>query len=138
MGLRKWIRDRVTTIDLYPATVSLTYRGNKTYKSFCGGLLSMIATLFVAGYAIYVSRKMLAKTEITANIYTSYKNRARTSEAFDFEPGNLPFAFELSDTGSQTYFINKKHYLLQLVRLENFYSGSQPVIRIAEEYKIEE
>ena len=49
--------------DLYGAPVSLNYKGNDTFKTFPGGVLSILLLFLVAAYAFLKAKYMVDMEE---------------------------------------------------------------------------
>jgi hypothetical protein len=61
--------------------------GDTTFKTFMGGLLSLLSRIFILGYTVYLIKIMTQKNDIETNISTNYWNPAKDIGQYKFSPG---------------------------------------------------
>jgi hypothetical protein len=56
-----WVRMKITSNDLFSRKITLTYEGKESFKTFCGGITSVILLLLLGVYAMYLTIIMFQK-----------------------------------------------------------------------------
>ena len=109
--------DKLQNSDMFPESISLTFDSSSTFKTVFGGICSLGAKFTILAYAIYLLLLMNRKTDIEANISTSYWNPAKDIDTYNLTMSRhsllhleeLPIAIQVYNQGLGGYLTNKEY-----------------------------
>ena len=111
-------------IDQFGEGISINYRGNNTYKTVPGAILSLISLVIVMGYGGYKIVEMVTMSNPSINLFDRSIDAADVSE-FKFDENKMQIYLSTNAI--------KKPYILDLY---NISSSEKPVPENIAQFKI--
>ena len=106
-------------IDRFSKKVSFTYKGQDSFRTVFGGVVSFLLYCFVLGIAIYMLARMFDRKQVSVNQSYIYDNLYNSTEIYDIGAGGISFAFAITDYNAvsrkRTGLFNKNQRLTRVL-----------------------
>ncbi|CAI2360554.1 unnamed protein product [Moneuplotes crassus] len=96
--------------DLYGKTITLHYKGEGTFKTYCGGCVSVVIICLCLFYAIFLTRAMIRKEEITFTTNNIVRDVSVDLDAHKPAEKGFSIAFGFRDQDLSVLSDNAKRY----------------------------
>ena len=93
-------------MDLFGGSIGVNYKGEDTYKTICGGIISLLAAIFVAFYAVVQAEKLITRSSPQISVTHQFEDYATSHEAYELNDNELGIMIQFqvfSDTGVQSF-----------------------------------
>ena len=124
----RFCKQAIRNMDLYPESIKLTYKGEGSFKSTLGGLVSLIVVGLLTAMTIYKSRDMLLRNLSTVNKNTLVSISNSYTPPENLSAKNISFAFSIADFYGENQFDDPRYGQLILeshkTRINNRTNGT--------------
>ena len=113
MGLKtsfRWIGERIKGFDMYGKTITFTYKGQDQFKTFIGGIVSIILFFVAIIYGVNLLNVMVNRNDTNSTINTVIEDLSVDSEVLNLGESNFQLAIaarydnQISITENNPYF----------------------------------
>lgn len=133
--LSHWTKSQIRNVDLFPQTVSLTYRGESKFKTIYGGLVSSVILIIIISYSVRLFKIMFDKTQTTQTLNTEIRDLQ--SETIDYQIGRDSLAFNFSPIGKRVgKFYDPTYFTITVRQKSRTTSSTGDTIKESEEREI--
>lgn len=110
----KFVRKRVTSIDKFHRSIEFTYQGKSNFKTFCGGVYTIMVIVMIIMYGIILFKGMINRNR--SNVSLSTKIVDLNVDTRVHYPGlnGFDFAIAFSNDYGQTVALNESIVTLHI------------------------
>ena len=83
------LKTKIMNYDLYPKIVNFTCDGNDKFKTFFGGIVSVLIRIFIFVIAIWLSVMIINKQKSTFSVTTTQKDLTNDEEKHYFAKNDI-------------------------------------------------
>ncbi len=95
-----WLREKLRSMDQFSQPILLNYKHEDSFKSACGGTLSLLVGLMTLVYIIQAVWPIFIEPEFTVDRTSNFVNFSENTERFDLNTTFFNLAASISDDDS--------------------------------------
>ncbi|CAI2386876.1 unnamed protein product [Moneuplotes crassus] len=101
----KLVRASVRKADLFPQKVSLTFKGQESFKTLYGGIVSLVIMIIMVSYSVRIFTIMFQKQQTQKTLNRVINDIQNNRIDYNISNDNFAFTFAIMDmaTGSREY-----------------------------------
>ncbi|CAI2360974.1 unnamed protein product [Moneuplotes crassus] len=105
MKTLSFLRKSVKKTDFFPQQVSLTYKGNSSFQTFYGGVVSLAIIIMIISYSIRLLMVMFQRQQTNKTLNTIINDIQNDPPTYEINKDNFGFVFTTQDsiTNNRTY-----------------------------------
>ena len=93
-------------MDLFGGSIGVNYKGEDTYKTIAGGILTFLATVLVLFYAVVQAEQLITRSSPQISVTHQFEDYATSTEAYNLSENELGVIIQFqvfSDNGVQSF-----------------------------------
>ena len=118
MRILKWIKETIKNRDIFEKSISLTYKGNHSFKTLFGGIVSTIILILMILYGIMLFIQMVNRDNTNKSKNSIVIDPEEKAQYYHIGTNNLSFAIYLSQASDKTPFIDESYFNISITQLE--------------------
>ena len=125
MGIKtpfKWLYNYAKSFDIYGKSFNFTYEGEDQYKTFLGGIISIIITSVILVYSVNLFIVMINRDDTSTNVNTVITSLGNDTE--ELQLGNSTFQFAISiDSENYSFLGDDSYFSINMIQFDENESG---------------
>ena len=113
-SLGKMFCNKIRGLDIYGKAIVLTYEGDETFKTHCGGMISTLIFMLLAAYTALQLRVLILKNDTTVSKSTVFKELINSNEVHNVGERDFVFGMSLNDNSNE--YLNDPTYFTYSLR----------------------
>ena len=128
-----WTKNRVKGLDLYPSTVTLTYKGSDSFQTLYGGIISLFILLAVFTFSLRLFIIMFSRGETSKSRNTSIHDIHTKPEDYDIDLNSFGFSFVFIDLFTNQKFYDETYFKISVSQTSLEYNASSGAFNLTAE-----
>lgn len=113
--LYRLFKKGVKHTDSFSTPIYLTYKGEQKYKTIYGGLTSILLSIFIFLYTIYLFNILITRGDTSTSTNTEVKDLYQSSKVHEIGKANFAFAFAYRGTNAD-FLLDSQYFTLKIVQ----------------------
>ncbi|CAI2384266.1 unnamed protein product [Moneuplotes crassus] len=106
----KYLLRTVKGVDMYPKTITFTFKGQEEFKTLFGGIISLIIKIVILLYSIQMISIMITNKNSSKNVNTTVQNILNDTEPINLTDTKFQFAIRATIDGIDFDMFNEPSY----------------------------
>lgn len=132
-----WGTDKLRGCDWFGKPVTLTYKGDDTFRTLGGGILSLSIFGFLVFYAVVLCKTMVERSDVKTTKNTIVKNLARDNTTHYPGRHGLAFAFNWLSEENESLISEKTYIDFKVIQVASTLQSNGEYKRVETELQYE-
>ena len=108
----RYISESIKDFDVYGKTITFTYKGKDQYKTFIGGVISIIMLIIALLYGVNLFIIMIGRDNTNTTVSTIIKDLSNDSEVIELNKSKFQLAFSVTYNGLERITQNNSYFTI--------------------------
>ncbi|CAI2384425.1 unnamed protein product [Moneuplotes crassus] len=109
-GVSKYMLSTVKGVDMYPKTITFTFKGQEEFKTLFGGIISLIIKIVILLYTYQMISIMITNKNSSKNVNTTVQNILNDTDPINLTGTKFQFAVRATIDGIDFDMFNEPSY----------------------------